>query len=69
MGHIPLFGTMAYSYIQAHERETEVFADFARSHPHANTMLNANTMLIGTYDTRRGGKADRQRHHDPGGAH
>jgi nicotinate phosphoribosyltransferase len=42
---IPLFGTMAHSYIQAHERELEAFADFARSHP------QANTMLIDTYDT------------------
>lgn len=42
---IPLFGTMAHSFIQAHASEIEAFADFARSHPHANTLL------IDTYDT------------------
>ncbi len=42
---IPLFGTMAHSYIQAHERETDAFEHFARSHP------LASTMLIDTYDT------------------
>ena len=45
---IPLFGTMAHSYIQAHEREVDAFEDFARSHP------RANTMLIDTYDTEEG---------------
>jgi len=45
---IPLFGTMAHSFIQAHEREVEAFEDFARSHP------KANTMLIDTYDTEAG---------------
>ena len=42
---IPLFGTMAHSYIQAHEQETDAFEHFARSHP------LASTMLIDTYDT------------------
>lgn len=42
---IPLFGTMAHSFIQAHASETQAFADFARSHPHANTLL------IDTYDS------------------
>jgi nicotinate phosphoribosyltransferase len=44
---IPLYGTMAHSYVQAHAHEAEAFARFARSHPHANTML------IDTYDTER----------------
>ena len=42
---IPLFGTMAHSFIQAHEHETDAFEDFAHSHP------RASTMLIDTYDT------------------
>jgi nicotinate phosphoribosyltransferase len=42
---IPLYGTMAHSYVQAHESETEAFLDFARGHPE-NTVL-----LIDTYDT------------------
>jgi nicotinate phosphoribosyltransferase len=42
---IPLFGTMAHSFIQAHEHEAQAFEDFAHSHP------RANTMLIDTYDT------------------
>jgi nicotinate phosphoribosyltransferase len=41
---IPLYGTMAHSYVQVHEREVDAFEDFAHSHP------NANTMLIDTYD-------------------
>lgn len=42
---IPVFGTMAHSFIQAHSDESEAFEHFARSHPD-NTIL-----LIDTYDT------------------
>jgi len=42
---IPVYGTMAHSYIQAHSDEAQAFASFARSQP-ANAML-----LIDTYDT------------------
>lgn len=42
---IPVFGTMAHSFIQAHEYETDAFAAFARAFP-----ANA-TLLIDTYDT------------------
>ena len=42
---IPLYGTMAHSFVQAHEHEAEAFQHFAQSHPD-NTVL-----LIDTYDT------------------
>ncbi|GAO37514.1 nicotinate phosphoribosyltransferase [Sulfuricella sp. T08] len=42
---IPLYGTMAHSYIQAHTDEIVAFERFAHSHP-TNTVL-----LIDTYDT------------------
>ena len=42
---VPIFGTMAHSYIQAHEDEQAAFEHFARSHP-GNAV-----MLIDTYDT------------------
>ncbi len=45
---IPVFGTMAHSFVQAHESEREAFLHFARSHPE-NTVL-----LIDTYDTLNG---------------
>jgi nicotinate phosphoribosyltransferase len=48
---IPIFGTMAHSFIQAHPDETAAFEDFARSHP------NANTLLIDTYDTEAAARA------------
>lgn len=45
---IPLYGTMAHSFIQAHTDESLAFGHFARAHPD-NTVL-----LIDTYDTEVG---------------
>ena len=45
---IPLYGTMAHSFIQAHASESGAFLDFARGHPD-NTVL-----LVDTYDTEAG---------------
>ena len=42
---IPVFGTMAHSFVQAHDSETQAFIDFAESFPD-NAVL-----LIDTYDT------------------
>lgn len=43
--NIPLFGTMAHSFIQVHSSELAAFEGFARSHP------KTTTLLIDTYDT------------------
>jgi nicotinate phosphoribosyltransferase len=42
---LPLYGTMAHSFVQAHEEERAAFAGFARCHP------QQTTLLIDTYDT------------------
>jgi nicotinate phosphoribosyltransferase len=45
---VPVFGTMAHSFVQAHDDETEAFLNFARARPD-NLVL-----LIDTYDTEKG---------------
>jgi nicotinate phosphoribosyltransferase len=47
---IPIMGTMAHSFIQAHDAEAEAFRHFAASQPD-NLVL-----LIDTYDTARGAR-------------
>ena len=44
---IPVYGTMAHSFIQAHDDETLAFEHFAHSHP------QGLVLLIDTYDTER----------------
>ena len=45
---VPIFGTMAHSFIQAHDSEEEAFENFARSRP------DSVILLIDTYDTEAG---------------
>ncbi len=51
---IPLSGTMAHSFIEAHEHEADAFRNFVTHGPAADA-----TLLIDTYDTQRGCPARR----------
>lgn len=45
---IPLYGTMAHSYVMAHDSEHDAFAHYAQTFP------DLSTLLVDTYDTMRG---------------
>jgi nicotinate phosphoribosyltransferase len=47
---IPIVGTMAHSYVQVHDDETQAFEDFARARP------EGVILLIDTYDTEAGAR-------------
>jgi nicotinate phosphoribosyltransferase len=47
---IPVVGTMAHSYVQVHDNESQAFEDFARARP------EGVILLIDTYDTEAGAR-------------
>jgi nicotinate phosphoribosyltransferase len=47
---IPVFGTMAHSFVQAHDSEAEAFAHFAAAFP------DKAVLLVDTYDTVEGAR-------------